>query len=87
MVIDTGSELSWLHCNNHTNINRLMPDPFFSTRMPPPPTRQSRALRQPAQFGPEIFPYPLPATRTTSATPLSPTSTLPLRKGTSLRTH
>jgi len=30
MVIDTGSELSWLHCNNHTNTNRLMPDPFFN---------------------------------------------------------
>ncbi|KOM38037.1 hypothetical protein LR48_Vigan03g141900 [Vigna angularis] len=30
MVIDTGSELSWLHCNNHTNTNPLMPDPFFN---------------------------------------------------------
>ncbi|KAL9315457.1 hypothetical protein ACSQ67_016458 [Phaseolus vulgaris] len=29
MVIDTGSELSWLHCNN-TNTNPLIPDPFFN---------------------------------------------------------
>jgi len=59
----------------------------FSTPISPPPTRQSPALHQPAQLEPEIFPYPLPATPTTSATPLSPTPTLPLRKGTSLRTH
>lgn len=34
MVIDTGSELSWLHCNNTTNTNttvRDQPDPFFNT--------------------------------------------------------
>ncbi|CAJ2670383.1 unnamed protein product [Trifolium pratense] len=28
LVIDTGSELSWLHCNNTTN--RVSPDPFFN---------------------------------------------------------
>ncbi|KAL2336590.1 hypothetical protein Fmac_011036 [Flemingia macrophylla] len=31
MVIDTGSELSWLHCtNNTTNTTRVIPDPFFN---------------------------------------------------------
>ncbi|KAK7292946.1 hypothetical protein RJT34_15804 [Clitoria ternatea] len=34
MVIDTGSELSWLHCNN-TTTNQVTPHPFFS------PTRSS----------------------------------------------
>jgi len=29
MVIDTGSELSWLHCNN-TNTSQVVPDPFFN---------------------------------------------------------
>ncbi|KAK7339672.1 hypothetical protein VNO77_20353 [Canavalia gladiata] len=32
MVIDTGSELSWLHCNTTTTnpVNRLIPAPFFN---------------------------------------------------------
>nr|KYP34645.1 Aspartic proteinase nepenthesin-1 [Cajanus cajan] len=29
MVIDTGSELSWLHCNN-TTTTRVIPDPLFN---------------------------------------------------------
>ncbi|KAK7395266.1 hypothetical protein VNO78_15817 [Psophocarpus tetragonolobus] len=32
MVIDTGSELSWLHCNNATTTT-LIPDPFFNPNL------------------------------------------------------
>ncbi|KAL5057903.1 hypothetical protein RYX36_029507 [Vicia faba] len=30
LVIDTGSELSWLHCNNNNTTNRVAQNPFFN---------------------------------------------------------
>ncbi|XP_058751185.1 aspartic proteinase PCS1 [Vicia villosa] len=33
LVIDTGSELSWLHCNNTNTTNRVSQNPFFNPNL------------------------------------------------------
>ncbi|KAL4295945.1 hypothetical protein GQ457_12G032050 [Hibiscus cannabinus] len=72
MVLDTGSELSWLHCKKTPNLNSVFALNF------PNLTNPSLAFRRFVEPAPGTYPYPLPATRIIRcATWLSPTLTLP----------